>query len=137
MLIGSPEDKIRLLFNMYDASNSGNISKQEGIGMIRSLVETAGASVDDREIETAVESIFNEVGADHEITLEGFTQAMLKDHRSVFAGAQLTLPGKNFELSTVACNIYKWHSGLTKKLKAKIALFGQRGSYEKETTKNR
>ena len=75
-------------------------------------METAGASVDAVELETAVGSIFSEASAEgseageggeggggdtisnsDEISLEGFTHAMLKDHRTTFEGAQLSIPG--------------------------------------------
>ena len=32
---GSAEDKIKLLFSMYDVDKSGKISKEEGTGMIK------------------------------------------------------------------------------------------------------
>ena len=67
----------------------------------RSFMETAGASVTKQEIDTAVDSIFEDAGDDDEISLEQFTRAMLKDNRSTFESAKLSLPGclklkKNF-----------------------------------------
>ena len=56
-------------------------------------METAGASVTKQEIDTAVDSIFEDAGDDNEISLEQFTRAMLKDNRSTFESAKLSLPG--------------------------------------------
>jgi len=93
LMKGSAEDKIKLLFSMYDVDKSGKISKEEGTGMIKSFMETAGASVTKREIDMAVDSIFEDAGDDDEISLEQFTRAMLKDNRSTFESAKLSLPG--------------------------------------------
>lgn len=54
----------------------------------------AGAKLTTKELDAAVSTIFREAGENKEsITKDDFTSVMLKEHRSEFESARLSLPG--------------------------------------------
>ncbi|CAK8698108.1 unnamed protein product [Clavelina lepadiformis] len=95
LMNGSPEQKAKMLFDMYDLDHSGEINREESHDMIRSFLEMAGAKLSQEEVSKAVDTIFREAGIEDQdcLTLKDFQYVMLKEHRDSFAKAQLSLPG--------------------------------------------
>uniref|UniRef100_H2ZJJ3 NAD(P)H oxidase (H2O2-forming) n=1 Tax=Ciona savignyi TaxID=51511 RepID=H2ZJJ3_CIOSA len=92
LMNGSPEQKAKMLFEMYDVDHSGEINREEGRNMIKSFLEMAGANL----VSAAVSTIFKEAGIGEEkdsLTLEDFTYVLLKDHREAFESSELSMPG--------------------------------------------
>ncbi|XP_035207728.1 dual oxidase 2-like isoform X3 [Stegodyphus dumicola] len=88
---GSPEDKTKLMFDMYDIDHSGKLSRQEFSDMIRSLLELANQSLSSSQIEELIASMFSSAGLQkkQEITFDDFTH-LLADHREELGYVQLS-----------------------------------------------
>ncbi|XP_078488222.1 dual oxidase 2 isoform X1 [Ciona intestinalis] len=96
LMNGSPEQKAKMLFDMYDVDHSGEINREEGRNMIKSFLEMAGANLGPDEVSAAVSTIFKEAGIGENkdsLTLEDFTYVLLKDHREAFESSELSMPG--------------------------------------------
>uniref|UniRef100_F6S5Z8 NAD(P)H oxidase (H2O2-forming) n=1 Tax=Ciona intestinalis TaxID=7719 RepID=F6S5Z8_CIOIN len=134
LMNGSPEQKAKMLFDMYDVDHSGEINREEGRNMIKSFLEMAGANLGPDEVSAAVSTIFKEAGIGENkdsLTLEDFTYVLLKDHREAFESSELSMPGRSNlykdqgELSeqnkmsdqSINCNTF---TGITKSLKKNV-----------------
>ncbi|XP_037076443.1 dual oxidase 1-like [Pollicipes pollicipes] len=95
---GSAEDKARLMFDMYDIDNVGKLSRQDFLEMIRSLLELSNASLEQRNLDQVVETLFASAGFNDkdEITVDDF-QRMFGEHRKELDFAQLHVAGASSE----------------------------------------
>ncbi|XP_054095557.1 dual oxidase 1 isoform X3 [Callithrix jacchus] len=93
-LPGSPEEKSRLMFRMYDFDGNGLISKDEFIRMLRSFIEISNNCLSKAQLAEVVESMFQESGFQdkEELTWEDF-HFMLRDHDSELRFTQLCVKG--------------------------------------------
>ncbi|GFT66944.1 hypothetical protein NPIL_295941 [Nephila pilipes] len=99
---GSPEDKTKLMFDMYDIDHSGKLSRLEFSDMIRSLLELANQSLSPNQLDDLVASMFTSAGLQQkqEITFEDFSH-LLADHREELGYVQLSFNiGDGFKTTT-------------------------------------
>uniref|UniRef100_A0A452UWQ2 NAD(P)H oxidase (H2O2-forming) n=1 Tax=Ursus maritimus TaxID=29073 RepID=A0A452UWQ2_URSMA len=91
---GSPEDKSRLMFTMYDLDANGFLSKDEFFTMMRSFIEISNNCLSKAQLTEVVESMFRESGFQdkEELTWEDF-HFMLRDHDSELRRTQLCVRG--------------------------------------------
>jgi Ca2+-binding EF-hand superfamily protein len=77
MFRGTPSERARMLFRVYDADNSGGISRDELQHAVASIRAAAGQIVD-AAVAAQVDAIFAQVDADHNgvWTLDEFTTAI-------------------------------------------------------------
>ena len=91
---GSPEDKIKLMFDMYDVDKSGQLSREEFKKMLRGMMELVNASVSAEQMDGLIESMFTSAGFQNkqELTLEDFN-VLLRDHKEQLSSAHLNISG--------------------------------------------
>ena len=91
---GSPEDKIKLMFDMYDVDRSGNLDRVEFKKMLRAMMEMVNATVSPDQMDQLIESMFTAAGFQNktELTLEDFN-ILLRDHKEELSNAHLNVKG--------------------------------------------
>ena len=91
---GSPEDKIKLMFDMYDVDKSGRLSRAEFKKMLKAMMEMVNAQVSPDQMEQLIESMFTAAGfqSKQELTLEDFN-ILLRDHKEELSDAHLNVKG--------------------------------------------
>ncbi|XP_071487821.1 dual oxidase 2-like [Diadema antillarum] len=89
---GSPEDKLKLMFNMYDIDRSGHLSREEFRHMLRSMMEMVSASVEEQELDRVIQGMFDHAGlGDKEsLSLEDFT-LLMAEHKEELSNAKLDI----------------------------------------------
>eukprot|EP00057_Strongylocentrotus_purpuratus_P011839 XP_011666313.1 PREDICTED: dual oxidase 2 [Strongylocentrotus purpuratus] len=87
---GKPEDKIKLMFDMYDVDNSGALSRDEFKIMLRSMLETNSASLEQDKMDDAIASMFKDAGFEEkeELTLEDFN-ILMGDNKESFSKSSI------------------------------------------------
>ncbi|XP_054706944.1 dual oxidase 2-like [Uloborus diversus] len=86
---GSPEDKIKLMFDMYDIDRSGKLSRHEFSDMIRSMLELANQSLSSSQLDELTEAMFPSCDNKQEMTFADFSH-ILADHREELGYVQLS-----------------------------------------------
>ena len=96
---GSPDDKIKLMFEMYDVDKSGQLSRAEFCKMLRAMMELVNASVSASEMDQLIDSMFTSAGFQNkqELTLEDFN-VLLRDHKHELSSAHLKVSGVDVEV---------------------------------------
>ena len=91
---GSPEDKIKLMFDMYDVDKSGRLNREEFKKMLKAMMEMVNASVKPDQMEQLVDSMFTAAGFQNkqELTLDDFN-VLLRDHKEELSSAHLKVSG--------------------------------------------
>ena len=91
---GSPEDKIKLMFDMYDVDKSGRLDKEEFKKMLKAMMEMVNASVAPDQMDQLVNSMFTAAGFQNkqELTLDDFN-VLLRDHKEELSSAHLKVSG--------------------------------------------
>ena len=91
---GSPEDKIKLMFDMYDVDKSGYLDRIEFKKMLKAMMEMVNAQVTPDQMDQLVESMFTSAGFQNkqELTLEDFN-VLLRDHKEQLSNAHLNVSG--------------------------------------------
>ena len=91
---GSPEDKIKLMFEMYDVNKSGSLSRSEFKKMLKAMMELVNASVTPNQMEQLIDSMFTAAGFQNkeELTLDDFN-ILLRDHKEELSSAHLNVKG--------------------------------------------
>ena len=89
---GSPEDKIKLMFDMYDVDRSGHLDRSEFKKMLKAMMEMVNASVTADQLDQLIESMFSSAGFQNkdELTLEDFN-ILLRDHKEELSSAHLNV----------------------------------------------
>ncbi|EFN70161.1 Dual oxidase [Camponotus floridanus] len=84
-LKGSSEEKMKLMFDMYDINGTGRLKKEEFSAMLRSFMETGNADITDDELETLVQSMMYhaDLANKETINLQDFQQ-ILRDFNDKF-----------------------------------------------------
>ncbi|XP_078488213.1 dual oxidase 2 isoform X1 [Ciona intestinalis] len=90
---GSPEEKAKLMFNMYDLDKSGELSKKEFKDMLKSMMDMVNASVDSEQVEELVNTMLATHGYEHKesLTPEDF-QTIMQKYSTELSDASLTVP---------------------------------------------
>lgn len=80
---GSVDDKMRLMFNLYDIDNSGSLDKEEFLRVTRSLLEIVNTSVKPDELDVMARSMFESrgLGSKDQLTFDDF-KALLQNPRA-------------------------------------------------------
>ncbi len=91
---GKPEDKLALMFNMYDIDRSGHLSRDEFKTMLKSMMETVSASLEQQQLEDVISSMFKAAGFENkeDLSLDDFIKLM-GDHKEELSQAALSLQG--------------------------------------------
>ncbi|XP_022093825.1 dual oxidase 2-like isoform X3 [Acanthaster planci] len=91
---GKPEEKLKLMFNMYDVDRSGHLSRDEFMTMLKSMMETVSASLEQKQLEDVISSMFKAAGFENkeELSLEDFI-TLMGDHKEELSQAALQLQG--------------------------------------------
>ena len=91
---GSPDDKIKLMFDMYDVDKSGSLSRTEFKKMLKAMMELVSASVTPDQMDQLIDSMFTTAGfqSKEELTLEDFN-VLLRDHKAELSSAHLNVKG--------------------------------------------
>ncbi|XP_064595545.1 dual oxidase 2-like [Liolophura sinensis] len=79
---GSPNDKARILFEMYDINQSGRLSQAEFSDMLRSLLELANSDVDPGQLNQLMSSMTAQagLGAKDKLQFEDFAKILNDEH---------------------------------------------------------
>ena len=91
---GSPDDKIELMFNMYDVDKSGMMDKIEFKKMLKAMMEMVNASVTPDQMDQLIDSMFASAGFQNkaELTIDDF-KILLRDHKEELSSARLNVKG--------------------------------------------
>ena len=91
---GSPEDKIKLMFEMYDVDHSGSLDREEFKKMLKAMMELVNASVAPDQMDQLIDSMFTAAGFQNkqELTLDDFN-VLLRDHKEELSTAHLNISG--------------------------------------------
>ena len=91
---GSPEDKIKLMFDMYDVDKSGQLDRSEFKKMLKAMMEMVNAQVSPDQMDQLIESMFTAAGFQNkeDLTLEDFN-VLLRDHKEELSSAHLNVKG--------------------------------------------
>ncbi|XP_026827307.1 dual oxidase 2 isoform X2 [Ooceraea biroi] len=89
-LKGSAEEKMKLMFDMYDINGIGRLKRGDFSNMLRSFMETSNADVTDDELETLVQSMMThaDLANKETINFQEFQQ-ILSDFNDKFNYAEL------------------------------------------------
>ncbi|XP_071836101.1 dual oxidase 2-like isoform X2 [Apostichopus japonicus] len=93
---GKPEDKLEMMFNMYDVDNSGELSRKELEGMLKSLLEMARTSMEQEQVEEAIAAMFINSGLENkeELTFDDF-KTLMAEHMEQLSNASLKIKGSD------------------------------------------
>ncbi len=91
---GSPEDKIKLMFDMYDVDRRGILDRASFKKMLKAMMELVNTQVSGDQMDTLIESMFTSAGFQNkqELTLEDFN-VLLRDHKEQLSSAHLNVTG--------------------------------------------
>ena len=91
---GSPDDKIKLMFDMYDVDRSGELDKTEFKKMLRAMMELVNATVSHDQMDQLISDMFERAGFRNKekLTLEDFN-VLLRDHKEELSSARLAIKG--------------------------------------------
>ena len=96
---GSPEDKLKLMFDMYDVDKSGSLSREEFRNMLKGMMELVNASVNPDQLDQLIDSMFSAAGFQNkqQLTLEDFN-VLLRDHKEELHNARLNITGYDVDV---------------------------------------
>ena len=91
---GSPDQKLELMFRMYDVDNSGTLEKHEFRKMLRSMMEMVNASVATEQLDHLVDSLFRSAGFQdkEKLSVDDF-KVLMRDHKEELSNARLNIQG--------------------------------------------
>ena len=103
---GSPEQKIRIMFDMYDCDQNGRLSINDFRSMIKSLLEIANQSISTIEMDQTIHSMLNEVGlaSKRDLSFDDFNK-LFNNYKEELGYTELGFNGKfSFEFSIINFN---------------------------------
>ncbi|KAG8225393.1 hypothetical protein J437_LFUL004593 [Ladona fulva] len=91
---GTADEKAKLMFDMYDINGTGYLTKEDFINMIKSLMDTVNAELEDDQLEKVIHSMMLEAGfANKEaMDVEDF-QRLLLDYKEKIGYLNLNFGG--------------------------------------------
>jgi len=103
---GSPEDKLKLMFDMYDVDKSGSLSREEFRGMLKGMMELVKTSVNPDQLDQLIDSMFAAAGFQNkqQLTLEDFN-VLLRDYKEELHNAHLNIT--NYDVHVPDASIKK------------------------------
>ena len=89
---GNPEDKIKLMFDMYDIDRTGELHKDEFKKMLKAMMELVNAIVSANQMDQLINQMFESAGFQNKqsLTLEDFN-ILLRDHKDELSSARLNV----------------------------------------------
>ncbi|XP_072031527.1 dual oxidase 2-like [Amphiura filiformis] len=92
---GQPEDKMRMMFNMYDLDGSGALDRSKFNTMLKSMMEMVNASLESSQLEKVINSMFIAAGFENkaELTFQDFI-VLMAEHKDDFNESALQISGK-------------------------------------------
>ena len=87
---GSPDDKIELMFNMYDIDKSGMLDRVEFKKMLKAMMEMVNTSIELEQMDQLIDSMFASSGFQDktELDINDF-KVLLHDHKEELSSARL------------------------------------------------
>ncbi len=101
---GSPDDKLALMFRMYDVDGNGELERDEFKRMLKSMMEMVNASVTADQLDTLVDTMFSAAGFQGKefLNVDDF-KVLMRDHKEELSNARLNVAGVDTsELETPA-----------------------------------
>lgn len=89
-LKGTAEEKLKLMFDMYDINRTGQLKREDFANMLRSFMETVNTDISDDELESIVHSMMDQaqIANKETIDLEDFKN-ILGEFNDKFSYAEL------------------------------------------------
>ena len=91
---GSPDEKLELMFRMYDLSGEGQLDRDEFKKMLKSMMELVNASVTGDQMNSLVDSMFTAAGFENKqhLTVDDF-KVLMRDHKEELSNAKISVQG--------------------------------------------
>eukprot|EP00117_Sycon_ciliatum_P014232 scpid13674/ scgid14577/ Dual oxidase 1; Large NOX 1; Long NOX 1; NADPH thyroid oxidase 1; Thyroid oxidase 1 len=92
---GDEENKLRLIFRIYNTDGSGLLKRAEFNDMLKHLLEGAGTTVEDAKVDTTWRSMFSDAGLDeqNELTFEEFHRLFSPHMAQIMPNVHLEFAG--------------------------------------------
>ncbi len=92
---GTADQKVKLMFDMYDVDRTGKLTVDEFKIMIKSMLELANQSISPHEMDEVIGSMFRTAGlkSRQELTFDDF-QKLLGDYKEELGYAELNFDGE-------------------------------------------
>ncbi|KAL3884555.1 hypothetical protein ACJMK2_024688 [Sinanodonta woodiana] len=112
---GSPEMKLRFLFNVYDADGSGTIDIDELRTVLKSCMEESSLSLTEENLDNLTDALFESADEDGSgtITFEELNAELAKhpgllENLTISAAQWLKSPGKSKGKEKTVCRYFTW-----------------------------
>nr|CAD7401821.1 unnamed protein product [Timema poppensis] len=91
---GSADDKAKLMFDMYDINKTGILTKEDFKNMIKSLMETVNADVEQQDLDKVINDMMRQAGLSNKdaMGVDDF-QRLLLDYKDKLSYTQLSFSG--------------------------------------------
>ena len=91
---GSPDEKLELMFRMYDLGGRGELGRAEFKKMLKSMMELVNASVTKEQLDALVDSMFTAAGFENKqnLTVDDF-KVLMRDHKEELSNAKINVQG--------------------------------------------
>lgn len=91
---GSPDEKLKLMFNMYDVDRSGSLDVGEFKEMLKGMMEMVNASVNPDQMDALIDSMFQAAGFQNknQLNFDDFL-VLMRDHKEELSDAKLNVAG--------------------------------------------
>nr|CAD7458660.1 unnamed protein product [Timema tahoe] len=91
---GSADDKAKLMFDMYDINKTGILTKEDFKNMIKSLMETVNADVEQQDLDKVINDMMRQAGLANKdaMGVDDF-QRLLLDYKDKLSYTQLSFSG--------------------------------------------
>jgi dual oxidase len=91
---GSPDEKLELMFRMYDLSGQGNLQKTDFKRMLKSMMELVNTSVTPQQMDNLIDSMFTAAGFQSKeyLTVDDF-KVLMRDHKEELSNAKINVQG--------------------------------------------
>ena len=91
---GSPDEKLELMFRMYDISGDGQLQKEEFRKMLKSMMDLVNTSVTSEQMNQLVDSMFTAAGFQNKefLTVDDF-KVLMRDHKEELSNAKMNVQG--------------------------------------------
>ncbi|XP_033120574.1 dual oxidase 2-like isoform X2 [Anneissia japonica] len=95
---GNPDDKLELMFNMYDVDHSGLLTREEFKKMLKSMMEVVSADLEPTQLEEVVQTMFKSAGFEskNELSLQDFN-ILMGEHKEELSNAALQIQGQDIK----------------------------------------
>ena len=100
---GSPEDKLKLMFDMYDVNKTGFLNREQFKKMLKSMMELVNTTVSSEPIDMVIDAMFVAAGFQNKVQLDlNDFNLLLRDHKKELSSAHMNFTGFDVEVPEVA-----------------------------------